>query len=179
MIEIRAFELNETTEIVNAIEKSKTWDAAASVSDQDKLTNSSSFSQAMKKHAAGIIRAIVIKATPTGSISTVIQATIFTSIIVMMIESNFGSFQVRHSFKHWSPSEISNELERDEAGERHPSAAVGIKEAVFNTQMLQGGGVHFRRRNEALLHPETLQRRASREIKNDVVALNTHELQAR
>jgi len=41
LIEIRAFELNETTEIVNAIEKSKTWDAAASVPDQDKLTNSS------------------------------------------------------------------------------------------------------------------------------------------
>ena len=95
-----------------------------------------------------------------------------------MIESNFGSFQVRHSFKHWSPSEISNELERDEAGERHPSAAVGIKEAVFNTQMLQGGGVHFRRPNAARLHLETLQRGASREI-NGVVALDTRELQTR
>jgi hypothetical protein len=132
----------------------------------------------MKKHAARIIRTIVIKTTPTGSISTIIQVTIFTSISVMMIESNHCSFQVRHCFEHWSPSGIINELKRDEAGERHPSAVLGIKEAVFDTQMLQGGRVHFRRPNEGLLHLETLQRRAFTE-KNVVIVMDTLELQTR
>ena len=45
--------------------------------------------------------------------------------------------------------------------------------------MLQGGGVHFRRPNAARLHLETLQRGASREIKNGVVTLDTRELQTR
>ncbi|CAD6258040.1 unnamed protein product [Miscanthus lutarioriparius] len=86
-------------------------------------------------------------------------------------------FQVRHSFKDWSPSGICNELERDKAGERHLSAAFGIKAAVFDTQMLQGGGTHFQRTNVGRLHLETLQRGASREIKID--AVDTRELQTR
>jgi hypothetical protein len=70
---------------VNTIAKPKIGDADASIPYQDKLTNSSicSFSQAFKKHAPRIILTIVIKTTPTGSSSIIIQATIFTSIIVV------------------------------------------------------------------------------------------------
>jgi len=120
---------------------------------------------------------MVVITTITGSISTIIQATIAASIIVQVIEPNRRGFQARHAVKHRNPSSVGNELERDEARERHPGAEVAVEEAVSDPQAFQGRGEHLRRADIAVLHPELLQRGAAGEIEDAGVALDADELQ--